>query len=102
MLSAHNLAANAVGTDLVRLARSALRSVPPSRWGAPFIGAPGSFWVRLIGHPQAENEEAGWFTSCRQAVTGRAPSRGARLDRPGNRHVCKFASGFGISKKLKA
>jgi hypothetical protein len=52
MLSAHNLAANAVGTDLVRFARCALRSVSPSRWGAPFFGAQGSFWVRLIGHPK--------------------------------------------------
>jgi hypothetical protein len=53
MLSVHNLAANAVGTDLVRFARCALRSVFPQPMGR----TQGSFGCVSFGYPQAENEE---------------------------------------------
>src|SRR4029077_3144565 len=48
MLSVHNLAANAVGTDLVRFARCALRSVFPQPMGRTLFWGTGEFWVCLI------------------------------------------------------
>jgi hypothetical protein len=43
MLSAHNLVANAVGTDLVRFARCALRSVSPQPMGRTLFRGTGEF-----------------------------------------------------------
>jgi hypothetical protein len=59
--------------------------------------------VRLIGHPKAENEEAGCFTSWPTSRYRAGLLRVADdLIDPGNRPDCKFAFGFGISNKLKA
>jgi hypothetical protein len=58
--------------------------------------------VCLIGYPQAENEEPDVSLRADEPLRAGLLRVADDLIDPGSRYDRKFASGFGISKKLKA